>query len=165
LKLLIRSINFQSERQNTANQKLLCAFAALREHFFWRIVVTENELAKIVVDAAYNIHSRLGPGLLESAYHQILVFELKKRGLRVKSKERVPIIWEDVKLDAGFEADVIVEEKLVVEVKAVETVPRVHKRQLLTYLKLTDCHLGLLINFGSDLIKDGIFRVVNGLED
>ncbi len=127
--------------------------------------MTENELAKIVVDAAYKIHQKLGPGLLESVYHAILVYELQKHGLKVKSKDPVPVVWDDMKLDVGFEADVIVEDTLVLELKAIETVARVHKRQLLTYLKLTDCRLGLLINFGADLIKDGISRVVNGLKN
>ncbi len=127
--------------------------------------MTENELAKVVVDAAYKIHEKLGPGLLESVYHAILVYELEKRGLRIRSQNPVPVVWDGVKLDVGFEADIIVDDQLVLELKAVETVARVHKRQLLTYLKLTDCRLGLLINFGADLIKDGISRVVNGLRN
>lgn len=127
--------------------------------------MTEYELAKVVVDLAYKIHHKLGPGLLESVYHAILVYELQKRGLRIRSKDPVPVVWGDIKLDLGFEADVIVDDKLVLELKAIETVARVHKRQLLTYLRLTECRLGLLINFGADLIKDGIFRVVNGLEN
>jgi GxxExxY protein len=127
--------------------------------------MTENELAKIVVDVAYQIHRKLGPGLLESVYHAVMVHELKKRRLRVKSKDPVPIVWEEVQLDKGFECDIFVEDKLMVELKSVEEVPRVFKKQLLTYLRLTDCRLGLLINFGSELIKDGIFRVVNGLDE
>jgi GxxExxY protein len=127
--------------------------------------MTENELAKIVVDVAYKIHRKLGPGLLESVYHAVMLYELRKIGLRVKSKDPVPIVWEDVRLEKGFECDLIVEDKLMVELKSVEDVPRVFKKQLLTYLRLTDCRLGLLINFGSELIKDGIFRVVNGLEE
>jgi len=127
--------------------------------------VTENELAKVVVDVAFHIHRKLGPGLLESVYHAVMVYELQKRGLRIKSKEPVPIVWDDVRLDKGFEADVIVEDKLLLEFKSIENVPAVHKKQLLTYLRLTDLRLGLLINFGSELIKDGIFRIVNGLEE
>ena|SRR5579863_856688 len=98
-------------------------------------------------------------------YRAILVYELQKRGLRVRSRDPVPIVWDEVKLDIGFEADIIVEDRLVLELKAIEAVARVHRRQLLTYLKLTNCRLGLLINFGEDLIKDGISRVVNGLKD
>jgi len=127
--------------------------------------MTENEVAKIVVDVAYQIHRKLGPGLLESVYHAVLVYELRKRGLRVKSKEPVPIIWEEVRLDKGFESDLFVEDVVMVELKSVEEVPRVYKKQLLTYLRLTNCRLGLLINFGAELIKDGIFRVVNGLDE
>jgi GxxExxY protein len=127
--------------------------------------MTENEIAKIVVDVAYQIHRKLGPGLLESVYHAVMVYELRKRGLRVKSKDPVPIIWEDVRLEKGFETDIFVEDLVMVELKSVEEVPRVFKKQLLTYLRLTDCKLGLLINFGAELIKDGIFRVVNGLEE
>ncbi len=127
--------------------------------------MTENELAKVVVDVAYQIHRTLGPGLFESVYHAVMVYELEKRGLRVKSKDPVPVVWEEVRLDLGFEADVIVEEKLILELKSVEQVAAVHKKQLLTYLRLTNCRLGLLINFGSELIKDGIFRVVNGLKE
>jgi GxxExxY protein len=127
--------------------------------------MTENELAKIVVDVAYHIHRTLGPGLFESVYHAVMVYELKKRGLRVKSKHPIPVVWEEVKLDLGFEADVIVEDKLVLELKSIEQVSPVHKKQLLTYLRLTNCRLGLVINFGSELIKNGISRVVNGLEE
>jgi GxxExxY protein len=126
--------------------------------------MTENELAKVVVDVAYRIHSTYGPGLFESVYHAVMVHELRKRGLQVKSKHPVLLIWEGIQLDA-FEADVIVEDKLVLELKSIEEVARVHKKQLLTYLRLTNCRLGLLINFGSELIKDGISRVVNGLDD
>ncbi len=86
-------------------------------------------------------------------------------GLRVRSKDPVPIVWEDVRLDKGFESDIVVEDLVMVELKSVEEVPRVYKKQLLTYLRLTNCRLGLLINFGAELIKDGIFRVVNGLEE
>src|SRR5438552_3394254 len=107
--------------------------------------MSENELAKIVVDVAYQIHSRLGPGLLESVYHAVLLYELRKRGLRVESKVPVPVVWEAVHLEVGFEADLIVEDKLVLELKSVEQTAPVHKKQLLTYLRLTNCRLGLLI--------------------
>src|SRR5438270_12417864 len=98
--------------------------------------MTENELAAIVVDLAFKIHSRLGPGLLESVYEAILVHELKKRGLSVEVQKPVPIVWDDVKLDVGFRADVVVEGKLVVELKSIEAVEPVHKKQLRTYLIL-----------------------------
>ena len=127
--------------------------------------MTENEIAKIVVDVAYHIHRKLGPGLLESVYAAVLLYELRKRGLKVEPEVAVPVIWEDVKLEIGFRADLIVENMVVLELKSVEQVAPVHKKQLLTYLRLADCRLGLLINFGAELIKDGISRVVNGLTD
>ena len=125
--------------------------------------MTENELARIAVDIAYKIHTRLGPGLLESVYEAILVYELKKRCLLVEVQKPVPLVWEEVKLDVGFRADIIVEGKLVLELKSIEAVEPVHKKQLRTYLILTGCKLGLLINFNVALVKDGISRVVNGL--
>jgi GxxExxY protein len=127
--------------------------------------MNENELAKVVVDAAYQIHSRLGPGLLESVYHAILLHELRKRGLSVQTKVPIPVVWEDVRLEVAFEADLIVAGKLVLELKSVEQVAAMHKKQLLTYLRLTGCRLGLLLNFGAALIEDGIFRVANNLPE
>lgn len=125
----------------------------------------ENELARIVVDVAYHIHTKLGPGLLESVYKAIMVHELRKRGLNVLFEVPVPVVWEEVHLDVGFRADLIVEGKLVVELKSQEGVAPVHKKQVLTHLRLTSCRLGLLINFGAALIKEGISRVANGLTE
>jgi GxxExxY protein len=125
----------------------------------------ENELARIAVDVAYKIHTRLGPGLLESVYEAIMLYELRKRGLRAENQVPVPVIWEEVKLDTGFRADIVVEGKLIVELKSCESVEPVHKKQLLTHLRLKDCRLGLLINFNVPLIKDGISRVVNNLQE
>jgi GxxExxY protein len=127
--------------------------------------MTENELAAIVVDAAFKIHTTLGPGLLESVYKAILVHELRLRGLHVEFEVPVPVSWDGLQLEIGFRADVIVEKKLVLELKSVQHIDPVHKKQLLTYLRLTDCRLGLLINFGAALIKDGITRVVNNLPE
>jgi GxxExxY protein len=127
--------------------------------------MTENELARIVVDIAFKIHSRLGPGLLESVYEAIMLYELHKRGLAAEKQVGVPVEWEEVKLDIGFRADIIVEGKLILELKSCEAIEPVHKKQLLTYLRLTNCHLGLLINFNVPLIKDGISRVVNNLPE
>jgi GxxExxY protein len=127
--------------------------------------LSENEIARIVVDAAYHIHVKLGPGLLENVYQVILLHELRKRGLHVDDEVGVPVVWEEVRLDIGYRADLIVERKVVLELKSVETVAPVHKKQLLTYLRLTNCRLGLLLNFGAELMKDGITRVVNGLKD
>ena len=125
--------------------------------------MAENEISKIIVDAAFQIHKRLGPGLLESVYEVVLTHELKKRGLRVKGQLPVAIVYDDIKFDVGFRADLIIEDKVIVELKSVENVVPVHKKQLLTYLRLADNRLGLLINFGSLLIRDGISRVVNNL--
>jgi GxxExxY protein len=125
--------------------------------------MTENEIARIVVDVAYKIHTTIGPGLLESAYEAIFAHELRKRGLQVQRQVSVPIVYEEVNLDEGFRADLIVENLVIIELKAIEHVVPVHKKQLLTYLKLTGKKLGLLINFSEDKIKDGISRVVNGL--
>jgi GxxExxY protein len=125
--------------------------------------MTENELAKIIVDTAYKIHVALGPGLLESVYLAVMIYELKKRGLKLESEKDIPVIYENIKLDIGFRADLIVEEKVIVELKSVENVLPVHQKQLLTYLRLTSLKLGLLINFNTPLIKNGIQRIVNGL--
>ena len=125
----------------------------------------ENPISKEIVDAAFKIHTKLGPGLLESVYEVILTHELKKRGLRVQRQLPVPIIWEDLQFEEGYRLDLMVEEKVLVEIKSVERIERVHKKQLLTYLRLMDKRLGILINFNEDLIRDGISRVVNGLEE
>ena len=127
--------------------------------------MTENEIAKEIVDAAYHIHKRLGPGLLESVYETVLAHDLRKRGLNIDRQVAVTIVYDDIKFDEGFRADLVVEDKVIVELKSVENVIPVHKKQLLTYLRLADKRLGLLINFGSELIRDGISRVVNGLKD
>lgn len=127
--------------------------------------MTENELAKQIVDAAYRIHTTLGPGLLESVYVLTLAWELEQRGLRVARQSEVPVVYQGTRIEAGFRADLIVEDKVMVEVKSVETLAPVHKKQLLTYLRLANKRLGLLINFNVVLIKDGITRIVNGLPE
>jgi len=127
--------------------------------------MTENEIAKIIVDTAYKIHVMYGPGLLESAYEAILAYELRQRGLHVVCEQPIPIVHETVHLDVGYRADLIVEDKVIVELKSVEQTAPVHKKQLLTHLRLADKRLGLLINFGVARIKDGITRIVNGLEE
>ena len=125
----------------------------------------ENQIAKQIVDAAYKIHVAFGPGLLESAYEAMLVHELRKRGLRVAQQQSIPLIYEDVELDVGYRADLIVEDKVIVELKSVEKIARVHPKQVLTYLKVADKRLGLLVNFGARFIKDGITRIVNNLPE
>ena len=123
----------------------------------------ENDISKIIVDCAFQIHVKLGPGLLESVYEAVLEHELLKRGLSVATQQPMPVVWESVKLDIGFRADMIVGGKVVVEIKSVEAVAPVHPKQLRTYLRLMDLKLGLLINFNVPLIKNGITRVVNNL--
>ena len=125
--------------------------------------MTENELAKVVVDAAFKVHSALGPGLLESVYEVVLAHELRGRGLRVERQVPISIVYDGLILDEAFRADLLVENLLIVEIKSTESSPPVHKKQLLTYLRLSGHKLGLLINFGAPLIKDGITRLVNGL--
>jgi len=125
--------------------------------------MNENEIAKEIIDSCYKIHTTLGPGLLESVYEAVLAYELEKRGFAINRQQSLPVIYESVKLNEGFRADIIVGDKVIVELKSVETLTPVHKKQLLTYLRLSDKKLGLLVNFGSAMIKDGITRVVNGL--
>ncbi len=122
-----------------------------------------NDISGQIVDAAIHVHSRLGPGLLESVYEHVLAYELQKRGLDVECQFPVPILYDDLRFEEGFRADLIVEKAVIVELKSVETLAPVHSKQLLTYLKLLDYRLGLLINFGSPLLKDGIRRIVNHL--
>ena len=123
----------------------------------------ENELSGIIVDCCFKMHTTLGPGLLESVYEEILFYELNKRNLPCKRQIGIPVVYEDVKLDIGFRADIVVEDKIIIEIKSVEKIASVHKKQLLTYLKLTGMRLGLLINFNDNLIKNGITRIVNQL--
>jgi GxxExxY protein len=125
--------------------------------------MTENEISKQIVDAAYKIHTTLGPGLFESVYETVMAQELANRGLKVVRQQAIPVVWENVHLEAGFRADLIVDDKVIIEIKSVENLAPVHRKQLLTYLRLTGLKLGLLINFDTELIKDGIARVVNGL--
>jgi len=123
--------------------------------------MTFENVATEIIDACIKIHRKLGPGLLESVYETVLAYELKNRGLDVKVQVQLPVVYEDVVLEAGFRADLIVSDMVIVELKSVENVLPVHKKQLLTYIKLADKKLGLLINFGSELMKDGITRVIN----
>ena len=127
--------------------------------------IIENESAAEVVDVAYHIHTELGSGLLESAYEAIMMNELKKRGLKVENQVPIPITFNGTEVEVGFRADLIVNDKLLIELKSVEASHPSHKKQLTTYLRLTGYRLGLLINFGSDLIKKGITRIANGLPD
>jgi GxxExxY protein len=125
--------------------------------------MTENEISHEIIGAALDLHGNLGPGLLESAYECALMFELAQRGLDVRCQVPMPLIYKSVKLDQGYRLDLLVEDKVIVELKSVEYLAPVHYAQLLTYLRLSDKRLGLLINFNSKLLKHGIHRVVNGL--
>lgn len=127
--------------------------------------MTENEISGIIVDTCYRIHKDLGPGCLESVYEEILFYELTNFGLHVERQKAIPVMWKNLKMEMGFRADLIVENKVIVELKSVEIISPVFPKILLTYLRLTDKKLGLLINFGEKYIKDGIKRVVNKLEE
>ena len=125
--------------------------------------LTENQLSKIIFDCALKVHRALGPGLLESSYEECVFYELSKLGLRVVKQKPLPLIYEDVKLEIGYRVDLLVENKVIIEVKSVEALNDIHLAQVLTYLKLSGCKLGLLINFNVTMIKNGIRRVVNNL--
>ncbi|MBI4522685.1 MAG: GxxExxY protein [Deltaproteobacteria bacterium] len=125
--------------------------------------MTENEIGTIVVDSAVAVHRELGPGLLETVYEVILAHELQRYGLRVERQVPISIEFRGIKFDEAFRADILVDAKVVIELKSVEQVTRAHKKQLQTYLRLTGCKLGFLLNFGEALMKNGITRAVNGL--
>jgi GxxExxY protein len=125
--------------------------------------VTENELSHLVVGCAMRVHSALGPGLLESAYEACLQFELIKSGLKVEAQKPLPLVYESVKLECGYRVDLLVESKLIIEVKSVEALADIHFAQVLTYLRLSDLRLALLLNFNVVHMKDGIRRIVNKL--
>lgn len=127
--------------------------------------LTENQLSKIILDAAFKVHTRTGPGLLETVYEVTLAYELQKQGLRVQRQVPIPIRYDKLTFDEGFRADLLVEEKVIVELKSVEKLIPVHGKQLLTQLRLSDRRLGLLINFGEVHLKHGIERIVNGLPE
>jgi GxxExxY protein len=125
--------------------------------------MNENEISKIIVDCCFKIHTALGPGLLESVYEEVLSHELIKRGLNIERQKGIPVVYENLKMELGFRADIIVENKVIIELKSIDAIAPVHSKQLLTYLKLSGLKLGLLVNFNEALIKDGIKRIVNNL--
>lgn len=127
--------------------------------------MNENQIAQHIVDAAIKIHTRLGLGLLESVYETILARELERRGLHVARQVPIPIDYDGLRFDEGFRADIVVQGKVILELKSVEQLAKVHAKQLFTYLKLADKRLGLLLNFGADLMKDGIKRIANGMPE
>lgn len=123
----------------------------------------ENEISSIVIDTALRVHIELGPGLFESVYEEILTYELIKKGLIIERQKAIPVLWDGMKMDQGFRADLIIEKKVLIEIKSVESIVPVHQKQVLTYLRLTGLKLGLLINFNEALLKNGIKRIVNNL--
>lgn len=125
--------------------------------------MTENEIGKIVVNCAFKVHQTLGPGLLESTYEACFCYELTRANLKVEAQKALPVVYNEVKLDCGYRIDLLVENKIIIEIKSVEALNDIHLAQILTYLKLSGCKLGYLINFNVRLIKDGIRRVVNDL--
>jgi GxxExxY protein len=125
--------------------------------------MNENELSSIIVNCCYHIHTKLGPGLLESVYEEVLCYELREAGLSYSRQLNIPVYYNELILELGFRADIVVENKVIIEIKSIESIAPVHKKQLLTYLRLTGLKLGLLINFNEALIKDGITRIVNNL--
>jgi GxxExxY protein len=127
--------------------------------------MTENEIGTMIVDAAVRVHQALGPGLLETVYEIVLEHKLRESGLEVDRQVSIPIEFEGIRFDEGFRADLVVEKKVIVELKSVEKVTPAHKKQLQTYLRLTGCKLGYLLNFGEALMKHGITRAVNNLEE
>lgn len=124
---------------------------------------SENHLSKIILGSSIKVHRNLGPGLLESAYQKCLRYELQKKELLVEYEKPLPIVYEEIRLEVGYRLDLLVNQKVIVEVKSVESLTDVHLAQVLTYLKLSDCKLGLLINFNRRYLKDGFRRVVNDL--
>ena len=125
--------------------------------------MTENKISKIIVDCAYKVHKSLGPGLLESTYEACMYYELDKNNLVVHKQKVLPVVYDNLKLEAGYRIDLLVENKVIIELKSVKKLDDVHTAQMITYLRLSDCKLGLLINFNVSLIKYGIKRIVNNL--
>lgn len=123
----------------------------------------ENDISKIIVDCSFKVHNELGPGLLESVYEEVLSYELIKRGLNVERQKGIPVTCDNFKMELGFRADLIVENKVIIVLKSVDTLAPVHSKQLLIYLRLANLKFGLLVNFNEALIKDGIKRIVNNL--
>lgn len=125
--------------------------------------MTENQISKIVVDSALTVHKQLGPGLLESVYEAAMSHELTSSGLLVRRQLPLPVVYKDIRLELGYRIDILVMDKVIIEIKSIEDLAPVHSKQLLTYLRLMDLQLGILINFNVNLIKEGIHRIVNNL--
>ena len=150
-------VSMDDQGHSESRSELLVGSSDLRD--------TVNQLTGQVIDTAMHVHRQLGPGLLESVYEAVLAHELRKRSLNVEVQVPIPLQWDGMTLDVGFRADLIVDDMIIVERKSVEVIAPVHKKQLLTYLKIANKRAGLLLNFGATLLKDGIVRTVNGLPD
>lgn len=127
--------------------------------------MNENEIGTVVVDCSISLHKELGPGLLENVYETLLAYELESRGLKVERQVSIPLNYKGIDFKESFRADLLIEDKVVLEMKSIEHVSNAHKKQLLTYMKLMDCKLGYLLNFGEALMVDGITRILNGFID
>ena len=127
--------------------------------------MTVNEVSRVVLDCAFKIHTRLGPGLYESVYETLLEYELRKAGLNVRRQVAIPVVYDDIKMDDGFRCDLLVEGCLLVKIKSLETLAPVHYKQVLTYLRCADLRLGIMINFGENMLKDGIKRIANNMPE
>ena len=127
--------------------------------------MTENEIGTICIAAAIDVHRHLGPGLLESVYEIVMAHELEERGLKVEQQVPVSIVYKGISFDEAFRADLVVADKVIIELKSVTEISRAHRKQIQTYLRLTDLKLGYIFNFGAALMKEGIVRAVNGLEE
>lgn len=125
--------------------------------------MTENELSKVILDSAIQVHRALGPGLLESAYQKCLAYELEQQGLHVETERGLPLVYKEVEMEVGYRVDIFVNHKVIIEIKSVDALNDIHLAQVLTYLKLSESKLGLLINFNTNLLKNGFRRVVNNL--
>ncbi|WP_343687711.1 GxxExxY protein [Chryseobacterium gleum] len=125
--------------------------------------ISENDISKIVYEAGYIVHKTLGPGLLESAYEECLFYELNKHDILVERQKPMPLIYDEVKMDVGYRLDFLIEKKFVLEIKSVESLQDIHLAQILTYLRLSNCKLGMLINFNTLQFKNGVKRVINGI--
>jgi GxxExxY protein len=124
-----------------------------------------NDITSAIIESSIDIHRRLGPGLLESVYRKVLAYELRKRGFEIEEEWPIPVNWDAVRLEVGFRADLIVNGAVIVELKSIEKVVAVHKKMLLTYLRVSDKRIGLLINFGEEILKNGIHRIANKYEE
>lgn len=125
--------------------------------------ISENDISKIVYEAGYIVHKTLGPGLLESVYEECLFYELNKHDILVERQKPMPLIYDEVKMDVGYRLDFMIEKKFVLEIKSVESLQDIHLAQILTYLRLSNCKLGMLINFNTLQFKNGVKRVINGI--